>query len=376
MFKTKSILISSISLLITIVMMVTLCSVGFTVSAGETIEVWSGQAATSFARGDGSIENPYEIENADQLYYLVSEVSKKGNIAFSKGKYFEITKDIYINDVRDGTPVQNLADPKSWGNGLTAPNQASNYRNFFHGTLNGNGHVIYGLYVYNYVNPGLFGGIANGAVVENLGFDNLYFEGGAGSAGAVAGYANWAGLSGSTAKIKNCYVINATMVAGSSNKLANAGGFVGNASNATMEFSNCYAYNLSLTGSACNASLIGKKTTESTVKVYNSFFLDYITVTKTSNGHNNVKYYNVYTDKDIVAKDSGKTDADEVFVKLTLDQMKGSAAKENMQGFAWDEVWYTTEDGYPTLTAPDAPACQHTNKKDANVVDATYFTAG
>ena len=302
-------------------------------------------AATQFAGGKGTPSDPYLISNASELYYLVSEVSKANNAAFTQNKFFKITNDIYLNDVQDGTPVQNIDNPKSWGNGLKAPDTSA--KNFFYGTLDGDGHVIYGMYVYNYINPGLFGAIANSSTVKNLGFDNIYFEGGAGSAGAVAGYANWAGISGATAKISNCFVKNATMVAGSSNKLANAGGFIGNASNATIEFSNCYAYNLSLSASTCNASMIGKKTTESTVKVYSSYFIGAYPVTKTGNGHNNVKYYNVYTDQDIIDKTS--TDADESLVKLTVDQMKGDAAKTNMTGFNFELDWETVANGHPIL---------------------------
>ena len=322
-------------------------SVGIATTTPEQPEEPKGDyvPAEKFAGGKGTPSEPYLISNASELYYLVTEVSKANNADFTKNKYFKITNDIYLNDVQDGTPVQNLTKPKSWGNNLKAPDTSA--KNFFYGTLDGGGHVIYGMYVYNYVNPGLFGAIANGSTVKNLGFENFYFEGGAGSAGALAGYANWAGLSGSTAKISNCYVKNATMVAGSSNKLANAGGFIGNASNATIEFSNCYAYNLNLSGSTCNASMIGKKTTEATVKVYNSYFMGYYPVTKTGNGHNKVKYYNVYTDQDIVAKDA--TDADEVIAKLTLDQMKGAAAKTNMAGFNFEMDWATVENGFPVL---------------------------
>ena len=347
--------LSKKTIAVIIAVMVVLSSIvsAMMVVSANTIDVWDGTAATSFAGGTGTENDPYIIENAKQLYYLVSEVSKIGNIDFSKGKYFKITKDIYINDVSDGTPVQNLTNPKSWGNDLTAPDNASSKRNFFYGTLDGDGHVIYGMYVYNYINPGLFGGIANGATVQNLGFDNLYFEGGAGSAGALAGYANWAGLSGTAANITNCYVKNATMVAGSSNQLANAGGFIGNASDATINFSNCYAYDLNLTGKTCNASLIGKKSTSGAVKVYNSYFIGYPTVTTTGSGHNSVKYYNVYTDQDIIAKSS--TDADEVFVKLTLDQMKGEAAKTYMTGLDFDDVFETTANSFPVLKGAAAP---------------------
>ena len=314
------------------------------------VEVWSGNAATSFADGTGESGDPYIIENADQLYYLVSEVSKANNADFSKNKHFKITKDIYINDVTNGAAVQTLTNPKSWGNGLTAPDTGK--KNYFYGTLDGDGHVIYGLYVYDYINPGLFGAIANGAVVKNLGFDNLYFEGGKGSGGAIAGYANYAGLSTTNpAKIEKCYVVNGSMVAGSSNKLANAGGFIGNASNATIEFSNCYVYNVNFSASTCNASMIGKKTDQSTVKVYNSYFIGKFPVTTTGSGHNTTKYYNVYTDQDIIAKSS--TDADEVIAKLSLDQMKGEAAKTNMQGFDFTSVWKTVENGYPIFSIND-----------------------
>ena len=171
--KNKSIFHKALSVFVCAVMILSVFTVSI-VARADNVSVWSGNAATSFAGGTGESGDPYIIENADQLYYLVSEVSKANNADFSKNKHFKITKDIYINDVTNGAAVQTITNPKSWGNGLTAPDTGK--KNFFYGTLDGDGHVIYGLYTYNYVNPGLFGAIANGAVVKNLGFDNLYLK--------------------------------------------------------------------------------------------------------------------------------------------------------------------------------------------------------
>ena len=80
--------LSKKTIAVIIAVMVVLSSIvsAMVVVSANTIEAWDGTAATSFAGGTGTENDPYIIENAKQLYYLVSEVSKIGNIDFSKGK--------------------------------------------------------------------------------------------------------------------------------------------------------------------------------------------------------------------------------------------------------------------------------------------------
>ena len=82
-FKNKSIFHKALSLFVCAVMILSVFTVSI-VARAENVSVWSGNAATSFAGGTGESGDPYIIENADQLYYLVSEVSKANNADFSK----------------------------------------------------------------------------------------------------------------------------------------------------------------------------------------------------------------------------------------------------------------------------------------------------
>lgn len=90
-------------------------------------DTWDGTIATSFASGSGTSGDPYLISSAAQLAYLAQEVNN-GNLAGSH--YYSITTDIDL-DNRDWTPIGNTdANP-------------------FAGTINGNGHTISNVYIFN-----------------------------------------------------------------------------------------------------------------------------------------------------------------------------------------------------------------------------------
>ena len=100
-------------------------------------QVWDGSVATSFAGGDGSLDDPYQIENAAQLAYLYRSVQDSGS-AFSNNKHFKLTADIYLNDVSD--PDWKTNNPRSW----YISTSTNGYR--FTGNFDGDGHTVYGLY--------------------------------------------------------------------------------------------------------------------------------------------------------------------------------------------------------------------------------------
>jgi len=56
--------------------------------------VWDGTTADSYASGDGSEGNPYQIANGAQLAKLVQDSD-------TAGKYYELTADILLNDTAD-----------------------------------------------------------------------------------------------------------------------------------------------------------------------------------------------------------------------------------------------------------------------------------
>lgn len=159
--------------------------------------IWSGNIAESFASGDGSNTNPYIIETAEQLAYLAKFVND-GNT--TEGKYFELRNDIMLNwDVLDdnfelNNKVLNVWTPIGYAETGTAP--------FFKGSLNGNNHIISGMYFLRTGNnyKGLFGnfGIINkyNSSITNLGIIDSYIRGM--SVGAIVGCMNGGILT-------NCY---------------------------------------------------------------------------------------------------------------------------------------------------------------------------
>lgn len=60
--------------------------------------VWDGTIATSFAGGDGTQDDPYQIANGAQLAYLATIVNQGGGLTI-KDKYYALTADIYLNDI-------------------------------------------------------------------------------------------------------------------------------------------------------------------------------------------------------------------------------------------------------------------------------------
>ena len=87
--------------------------------------VWDGTVADGFARGIGTIGQPYIIETAAQLAYLEESVNAGKDYA---GEFIALVTDIDLNGYY-WTPIGSVGAKT------------------FCGTLNGNGHTIYGLAV-------------------------------------------------------------------------------------------------------------------------------------------------------------------------------------------------------------------------------------
>lgn len=310
----------------------------FGTSAAEKTPVWDGTKAENFAGGDGSAANPFLIETAEQLYKMVVEHHTYDT---SYGKYFKITKDIYLNDVVDGGSIVDLWGKKNWLEGYGDTIATASKANSFNGTLDGNGHTIYGLYVNEVYSAGLFPAIASYAVIKNLNFNNLLITGGSGFGGAIAGQAIYYAWQ-SAAQITNCSVVNATI--GQWQNLEMAGGLVGNIKECSVTFTNCYSYDLSLsnwTASGVPGGIVGNAYSGGTLKIINSYSVgNFLTNSKVSKA----VCTNVYTD---TAIPEGNTTAG--VTVLTSEQMKGDAAKTNMTAFDFEYTWQTVENVYPVI---------------------------
>ncbi len=332
-FKQHRFFIQCLSILVSALILISAFPINLINVKAESTQVWDGTAAADFAGGNGTESTPFLIENANQLYKMLVEYH---TYAASYGKYFKITKDIYLNDVVDGTSVKALTDKKNWladyGNTIATANKA----NSFNGNLDGGNNTIYGLYVDGIKSAGLFPAISSYAVIENLSFENLYITDGNGFGGAIAGqaiYYHW----NSAAKITNCSVVDATI--GESSNIEFVGGFIGDIKECSVYFTNCYAYDISLSDKATAGGIVGYAYSGGTLKMTNCYSIGYF---PTRSNNSKAVCANVYTD---TAAPSGNTTAN--VTVLTSAQMKGENAKQNMSGFDFDRAWKTVENGYP-----------------------------
>lgn len=170
----------------------------------DAIEVWDGSIASSFAGGSGTADDPYKISNGKELALAITQ-GDEGEPYFNC--FFTITKDIYLNSIDSANWSEGTAN-----NGHTL-NSWYNQEQKFAGTINGNGHVVYGLYVYEevYIEDGSIKWpsdthavalipvvAANGTVsISNLGYDYSYIR-------SRYGVASFVGLG--ACSIDNCYV--------------------------------------------------------------------------------------------------------------------------------------------------------------------------
>lgn len=309
----------------------------FGTSAAEKTAVWDGTKAESFAGGDGSAASPFLIETAEQLYKMVVEYSNKDA---SLNKYFKIANDIYLNDVKDATPVKDIKNKNNWlagyDDGTIATPSATNS---FYGTLDGNGHTIYGLYaVAENKAVGFFPSITNGTVVKNLNFDNVYINGKDSDGGVIAGLAIYYDYH-YRAQITKCSVINA--VVGQYNNMEFAAGFVGDAQNVKFTFTNCYTYNSTFSDWSTGAGIVANDWNSGDIKIDNCYSAGVYPVRASIN---KAVVTNTYTN--VAAPEGNVTDN---IVTLTDDQMKGENAKTNMSGLDYAWTFEIVEGGYPVF---------------------------
>ena len=189
--------------------------------------------------GDGSEDNPYQIENRGNLYWFAGLVNGDstictgnvidGGVVQNKSACAILVNDIVVNEGTnsEGKSVKDCAGVKAddWMEWTPAGDGYS-------GTFDGNGHTISGLYVNkaDEVSVGMFRALMRGKV-KSLGLINSYIEG-KDEVGAIAGkvYAD--------SSISNCYnmgTIKATSVDGSY-----IGGICGYITAESVRVNSCY----------------------------------------------------------------------------------------------------------------------------------------
>ena len=289
------------------------------------------------AQGNGTKANPYLIGTAEELAYIIND----GGAA---NTYYKLTADIYLNaiehiDWATGTPVSGY-NPRVWYDNKP-----------FQGTIDGDGHVVYGLYFNHAGNPA-FGYWGNGLVprvnpgasvtIKKLGVDYAYVAGlngvsaFVGSAGARSNSetdTNYANVN-----IDRCYAgANVTL------KGHEVGAFRGTTHNSNTAIVNSYSLaTLAASGDRCTAGLIGN-IWDVTVAIENSYNANGAILTDIWNSGVDAGLKNVY------ATNKGAY-VDKV-IELTTDNMKGLDVLTNdakMPKVNFDEAYVATE-SYPIL---------------------------
>ena len=209
-------------------------------------------AQTKPTRGNGSVDNPYEISTAAELAWFRDYVNNESQYASAT-----LTEDIDLSEFCHAADAATNTEELSWvpiGNGR-----------MYCGTFDGNGKTIRNLYINSTIMYKGFFGYANGGSIKNITFDNAkvkntHYNGTGILTGAfekctieniktlancsVEGTYNTGGIAGTgTGNISNCE--NRAMVNGTNN----VGGIVGNSSDNTI--SSCANYG-AVTGTKSN----------------------------------------------------------------------------------------------------------------------------
>ena len=201
------------------------------------------QTPTKPAKGNGSVDKPYEISTAAELAWFRDYVNNESQYVSAT-----LTEDIDLSEFCHAADAATNTEELSWvpiGNGR-----------MYCGTFDGNGKTIRNLYINSTIMYKGFFGYANGGSIKNITFDNAkvkntHYNGTGILTGAfekctieniktlancsVEGTYNTGGIAGTgTGNISNCE--NRAMVNGTKN----VGGIVGNSSDNTI--SSCANY--------------------------------------------------------------------------------------------------------------------------------------
>ncbi|PWJ44594.1 InlB B-repeat-containing protein [Sediminitomix flava] len=274
----------------------------FTFNNGDETEyIAQFENAFSFAGGDGSIHDPYQISTLDHLEYL-SNVSSLWNRHY-----------ILINDI-DATATQ------TW-NQSQGLKPIGNQNNSFTGSFNGQGFVISNLEI-NYMNEkyvGLFGRISY-ATIKNVGLTNAYVLGKS-YVGTLIGYADQA-------------TISHNYVTGHANSLDGdyVGGMVGYLYYSNLSFA---IANVSTSANNYAGGLVGRAAWNSYINY--SYSIGQVSGSNNIGGIAGSSYYSVensYWDKETsgVLSSSGSDDS----FGLTTAQFSDS---NNFAGWDFEATW-------------------------------------
>lgn len=181
-------------------------------------EVWDGKVATGYAGGSGTETDPYIIETARQLAYLIKH-DVVDSAGATNGKYYKLAADIYLNDVSN--PDWKSNNPNSWYEVESSKR--------FAGNLDGDGYTVYGLYYSGTASFGLIPFVemwSYDVTIKNLVISDAYISTSGQFVGAVVGYVYATAERNAVFTLSNCFV-NDNVYIFSSHESAYIGGIAG-----------------------------------------------------------------------------------------------------------------------------------------------------
>lgn len=275
------------------------------VFAGVNANIWNGFYQKPVADENGN----YLITCPEELAWVVGTFGGAANT-------YVITNDLYLNDVSKAdwmtdSPKEWFIGSGGWNNGYDG---ISTTRGYFSGTIDGNGHFIYGLYNSDTNSAASMAGLipgAGNATVKNLAVSNASVT--EARCGGIVGVTN----AGTTLTLDNCYATSSVAASGTNE----VGGLVGYVpGTATVVIKNCVSETSSVKAGLLGGAYNAKVTVSDSIS-YSMTPFGGLTGTTAAN----LTVSDVYTD--------ASSTVSRVTV-LTADKMKGDNAKIFMQGLS------------------------------------------
>lgn len=196
---------------------------------------------------DGSPEHPYLIEDAADLKAFAEKVNAETD--GQPDAHAILTANIRLNGSAENgvqKQVAELSEPKDFSslhfeNWIPIGSAEHPFIGSFDGHYNNENHTVSGLYVNGGEYVGLFGAVAGGAVIRNVGVVDSYIKGENYIGGIVAVLYTDGGtyVHGGNITVENCY--NAGTIVGSGSEIGGVVGKIGNdAENDVITINNCY----------------------------------------------------------------------------------------------------------------------------------------
>lgn len=197
---------------------------------------WSGEVAKSFAGGDGTKDNPYQISNSAELAYFANKINQQSSEPTYE--YYKLTDNIGLN-YDEWTPIG-----------------VGDYDNqYFYGSFDGNGYTISDLSISNVNsgNIGLFGTVKNSEIkgLTLLGEITGITTSSSANIGALAGYSENTSISECSVKY-----VNISNISTSDSVYSNVGCLVGKSSDGEIKECNADESNAIVKQGSFNIGII------------------------------------------------------------------------------------------------------------------------